>query len=55
MAGEASSVNNGAALTLGLDYKTLGHQTGEMAVKILKGEAKPETMPVEAQKLRYWW
>ena len=50
VAGEASSVNNGAALTLGLDYKTLGHQTGEMAVKILKGEAKPEAMPVEAQK-----
>lgn len=50
VAGESSSVNDGAALTLGLDYKTLGHQTGEMAVKILKGEAKPEAMPVEAQK-----
>ena len=50
VAGEADSVGNGAALTLGLDYETLGKQTGEMAVKILKGEAKPETMPVEAQK-----
>lgn len=47
---EADSVKNGGALTLGLDYEKLGYQTGQMAVKILKGEAKPATMPVEAQK-----
>lgn len=48
--GDTSSVENGAALTLGLDYRELGHQTGEMAVKILKGEVQPKTMPVESQK-----
>lgn len=47
---EADSVENGGALTLGLDYEKLGYQTGQMAVKILKGEAKPATMPVESQK-----
>ncbi|MST49632.1 ABC transporter substrate-binding protein [Mobiluncus porci] len=48
--GESDSVSKGGALTYGLDYETLGRQTGEMAVKILKGGAKPETMAVEAQK-----
>ncbi|RRJ88628.1 ABC transporter substrate-binding protein [Gulosibacter macacae] len=39
----------GAIATYGLDYEKLGYQTGEMAVKILKGEAEPATMAVEAQ------
>ncbi len=50
IAAEGDSVKNGAVITYGLDYEKLGYQTGEMAVRILKGEAKPETMPVEAQK-----
>lgn len=52
IAAEGDSVKNGAVITYGLDYEKLGYQTGEMAVRILKGEAKPETMPVEAQKDR---
>lgn len=49
VAGEATSVHNGAALTYGLDYEKLGRQTGEMAVKILKEGADPATMAVQAQ------
>lgn len=48
--GDTSSVENGAALTLGLEYEALGRQTGEMAIKILKDGADPATMPVEEQK-----
>lgn len=40
----------GGLTTVGIDYHALGKQTGEMAVKILKGEAKPADMPVETQK-----
>lgn len=47
---EGDSVSSGGALTLGWDYETLGRLTGEMALKILQGKAKPETMPVESQK-----
>ena len=36
--------------TVGIIYYRLGRQTGEMALRILKGEAKPETMPIESQK-----
>jgi len=46
--GESGMVKGGGLATLGINYKNLGYQTGLMAVKILKGEAKPETMPVEA-------
>lgn len=46
---ERDSVKRGAVATLGLDYYKLGQQTGEMAVKILKGEATPEKMPVQGQ------
>ncbi|RXT06511.1 ABC transporter substrate-binding protein [Ammoniphilus sp. CFH 90114] len=49
-AAEGESVKNGALMTYGLDYYHLGRQTGEMAVKILKGEAKPGDMPIETQK-----
>lgn len=48
--GEAEMVRNGALATVGIDYYKLGLQTGAMAAKILKGEAKPQTMPIEAQK-----
>ncbi|KXG44296.1 ABC transporter substrate-binding protein [Tepidibacillus infernus] len=48
--GEGDSVKRGGLITYGLDYYKLGYQTGEMAVKILKGEAKPEDMAIETQK-----
>ncbi len=35
--------------TLSISYYELGRQTGEMAVKILKGESKISEMPVESQ------
>ena len=41
-------VLNGGLATLGINYYDLGYQTGLMAVKILKGEAEPATMPIEA-------
>jgi putative ABC transport system substrate-binding protein len=46
--GESGMVDNGGLATLGINYYDLGYQTGKMAVKILKGEAKPDGMPVEA-------
>lgn len=48
--GESGMVDKGGLATLGINYKDLGYQTGLMAVKILKGEAKPATMPVEGSK-----
>lgn len=48
--GETDSVKRGGLITYGIDYTKLGYQTGQMAVKVLKGEAKPATMPVESQK-----
>lgn len=49
IAAEGDSVRNGAVATWGIDYEKLGYQTGEMAVKILNGEAEPADMPVETQ------
>lgn len=49
ISGESSVVDKGGLATIGIDYKTLGKQTGEMAVKVLKG-AKPADMPIEGQK-----
>ncbi|MCL2322981.1 MAG: ABC transporter substrate-binding protein [Oscillospiraceae bacterium] len=48
-AAEAGMVKSGATMTLGIDYYKLGQQTGDMAAKILKGEAEAKTMPVEYQ------
>ncbi|MDO5682863.1 MAG: ABC transporter substrate-binding protein [Propionibacteriaceae bacterium] len=48
--GEGDSVRAGGIITTGIDYRQLGYQTGEMAVRILKDGADPATMPVEAQK-----
>ncbi|MBE3595881.1 MAG: ABC transporter substrate-binding protein [Hydrogenibacillus sp.] len=50
VAGEGDSVKEGAIITYGIDYYKLGYQTGEMAVKILRGEAEPKDMPIERQK-----
>ena len=49
IAAEGDSVSRGTVATYGIDYYKLGYQTGEMAVKILRGEADPATMPVETQ------
>ena len=52
--GEAGMVESGGMATLGINYYDLGYQTGLMAIKILKGEAEPATMPIEkAQKFDY--
>ena len=37
----------GGLFTLSINYEDLGYAAGEMAVKILKGEAKPEDMPIK--------
>jgi len=50
IAGEGDSVKNGALATYGIDYYSLGKQTAKMAAKILRGEAKPQDMPIERQK-----
>ncbi|MDD2556292.1 MAG: ABC transporter substrate-binding protein [Syntrophaceticus sp.] len=47
--GEVGMVERGALATIGIDYNRLGKQTGEMAIRILKGE-KPQDMAVEEQK-----
>lgn len=47
--GEGDSVRNGGVITYGIDYTKLGHQTGEMAIRILRDGADPATMPVETQ------
>lgn len=47
--GESGMVTKGGLATVGIDYDKLGYQTGLMAVKILKGEAKIEEMPIEWQ------
>ena len=43
---EAGQVEQGAAITRGIDYTKLGEQTGAMALKILKDGAKPAELPV---------
>ncbi|MDF2905685.1 MAG: hypothetical protein K0R34_1006 [Herbinix sp.] len=45
--GESGMVEAGGLATNGIDYYKLGWLTGEQAVKIIKGEAKTETMPIE--------
>ena len=49
VAGERSVVDAGGIATIGIDYYKLGRQTGEMAIRVLKGE-KPASIPVEGQK-----
>ncbi|WP_321388770.1 ABC transporter substrate-binding protein [uncultured Enterococcus sp.] len=41
-------VKEGGLATIGIDYRSLGKQTGVMAAKILKGDAEPATMSVES-------
>lgn len=46
--GESGMVDSGGLATLGINYYDLGYQTGLMGIKILKGEAEPASMPIEA-------
>ena len=45
---EIEQVKIGCLAAEGIDYINLGKQTGKMAAKILKGEAKAEEMQFEA-------
>lgn len=47
VAGSVEQVDDGALATYGIDYKSLGTQTGKLAAKILDGDAEPATTPVE--------
>ena len=48
IAGEEGMFTAGDALfTLSIDYEQLGYTAGEMAIKILKGEAQPADMAIE--------
>jgi len=49
IAGESSVVEAGGLATIGINYRKLGEQTGEMALRVING-AKPQEMPVESQK-----
>lgn len=44
--GEGGMVDNGGLATYGIDYYKLGRMTGEQAVKIIKGEAATDSMPI---------
>lgn len=50
MVGELDSVKRGGLAAFGFEYFDLGYETGEMAVKILTGEAEPSTLPVQIPK-----
>jgi len=45
--GEEGMCKAGGLFTLSINYNDLGYKAGEMAVKILKGDAKPEDMAIE--------
>ena len=47
--GEKGMCEAGGLCTLSIDDTELGHMAGEMAVKILKGESKPEDMAIEQE------
>ncbi|HSK67705.1 MAG TPA: ABC transporter substrate-binding protein [Candidatus Limnocylindria bacterium] len=47
--GEEGMVRGGGTFTLGINYFNLGEQTGRMAARILRGEAKVGEMPIESQ------
>lgn len=45
---ESNVVESGAVATVGVDYYQLGRMTGEMAIRVLKGE-KPQDMAIQQQ------
>ena len=47
VAGSTDQIKNGGLATIGIDYESLGKQTGKMAAKILSGKAKPKEMAVQ--------
>ncbi len=47
IAGEEGACKGCGVATLSISYYDLGYTTGQMAVKILKGEAKPQDMAIE--------
>lgn len=47
VAGSTDQIKTGGLATVGIDYESLGEQTGKMAAKILDGKAKPADMAVE--------
>ncbi len=47
IAGEEATCKGCGVVTLTISYYDMGYAAGEMAVKILKGEAKPEEMAIE--------
>jgi putative ABC transport system substrate-binding protein len=47
VAGESGICSGCGVATLSISYYDLGYTTGEMAVKILKGEANISEMPIE--------
>lgn len=47
MVGEFDSVKRGGLGAYGFEYYDIGYEAGEMAAKILKGEATPESLPVQ--------
>lgn len=49
ISGESESVKNGAIATVGIDYYKLGQTTGDMALKIIKGD-EPQDMAIEGQE-----
>lgn len=52
---DVNSVERGCVAALAIDYYRMGLQTGDMAVRILAGGAKPADMPVESlQNLELW-
>ena len=49
IAADGASVERGAVATYGINYRELGVQTADMAVRILSEGADPATLPVETQ------
>jgi putative ABC transport system substrate-binding protein len=49
ISGESESVASGALATVGIDYYKLGQTTGDMALRVIKGE-KPQDMAIEKQE-----
>ena len=47
IAGEEAICKGCGVVTLTISYYDMGYVAGQMAAKILKGEAEPETMPIE--------